>query len=192
MQEDKQVIVVASGNKDKLREIAEILSDYKIVSAKELGFCDEIEETGKSFYENALIKAKTVSMTLNVPALADDSGLCVDALGGAPGIYSARYAGDGDDESNIDKLLKEMEGKKDRSASFKSCVLVYYPNGKIIFAEGETRGDILTERVGKGGFGYDPVFFSKDLNKSFGLALPEEKNSVSHRGRALTAIRSKL
>ncbi len=192
MQEDKQVIVVATGNKGKLREIAEILSDYKIVGAKELGFCNEIEETGNSFYENALIKAKTVSTALNVPALADDSGLCVDALGGAPGIYSARYAGNGGDEANIDKLLEEMKDKKDRSASFKSCVLVYYPNGKVVFAEGETRGKILTERVGKGGFGYDSVFFSKDLNKSFGSALPEEKNSVSHRGRALTAIRSKL
>lgn len=189
---EKKTLVVASGNAGKIREIASILSEYNVVGYKQLGFTEEIEETGESFYENALIKAKTVSDALGLPALADDSGLCVDALHGAPGIYSARYAGDGSDESNIDKLLLAMKDEKDRSAKFVSAVVLYYPDGKIVFAQGETEGEILYERKGTGGFGYDPVFFSKDLNKSFGEASACEKNAVSHRGRALAALRNKL
>ena len=130
---EKKTLVVASGNAGKIREIASILSEYNVVGYKQLGFTEEIEETGESFYENALIKAKTVSDALGLPALADDSGLCVDALHGAPGIYSARYAGDGSDESNIDKLLLAMKDEKDRSAKFVSAVVLYYPDGKIVF-----------------------------------------------------------
>ena len=110
---EKKTLVVASGNAGKIREIDSILSEYNVVGYKQLGFTEEIEETGESFYENALIKAKTVSDALGLPALADDSGLCVDAIHGAPGIYSARYAGDGSDESNIDKLLLAMKDEKD-------------------------------------------------------------------------------
>lgn len=191
MQKDK-VIVAASGNAGKIREISEILNDYRVISCKELGFTDDIEETGKTFYDNALIKAETVAKALNMPALADDSGLCVTALSGAPGVYSARYSGTGTDEGNIDKLLKETENISDRSAKFVSAVVVYYPDGKIVSAQGETFGEILRARRGNGGFGYDPVFYSYDLKKSFGEASAEEKNSVSHRARALAELRKKL
>lgn len=191
MQKDK-VIVAASGNAGKIREISEILNDYRVISCKELGFTDDIEETGKTFYDNALIKAETVAKALNMPALADDSGLCVTALSGAPGVYSARYSGTGTDEGNIDKLLKETENLSDRSAKFVSAVVVYYPDGKIVSAQGETFGEILRARRGNGGFGYDPVFYSYDLKKSFGEASAEEKNSVSHRARALAELRKKL
>ena len=191
MQKDK-VIVAASGNAGKIREISEILNDYRVISCKELGFTDDIEETGKTFYDNALIKAETVAKALNMPALADDSGLCVTALAGAPGVYSARYSGTGTDEGNIDKLLKETENLSDRSAKFVSAVVVYYPDGKIVSAQGETFGEILRARRGNGGFGYDPVFYSYDLKKSFGEASAEEKNSVSHRARALAELRKKL
>ena len=191
MQKDK-VIVAASGNAGKIREISEILNDYHVISCKELGFTDDIEETGKTFYDNALIKAETVAKALNMPALADDSGLCVTALSGAPGVYSARYSGTGTDEGNIDKLLKETENVSDRSAKFVSAVVVYYPDGKIVSAQGETFGEILRARRGNGGFGYDPVFYSYDLKKSFGEASAEEKNSVSHRARALAELRKKL
>ena len=191
MQKDK-VIVAASGNAGKIREISEILNDYRVISCKELGFTDDIEETGKTFYDNALIKAETVAKALNMPALADDSGLCVTALSGAPGVYSARYSGTGTDEGNIDKLLKETENVSDRSAKFVSAVVVYYPDGKIVSAQGETFGEILRARRGNGGFGHDPVFYSYDLKKSFGEASAEEKNSVSHRARALAELRKKL
>lgn len=191
MQKDK-VIVAASGNAGKIREISEILNDYRVISCKQLGFTDDIEETGKTFYDNALIKAETVAKALNMPALADDSGLCVTALSGAPGVYSARYSGTGTDEGNIDKLLKETENVSDRSAKFVSAVVVYYPDGKIVSAQGETFGEILRARRGNGGFGYDPVFYSYDLKKSFGEASAEEKNSVSHRARALAELRKKL
>ncbi len=191
MQKDK-VIVAASGNAGKIREISEILNDYRVISCKELGFTDDIEETGKTFYDNAFIKAETVAKALNMPALADDSGLCVTALSGAPGVYSARYSGTGTDEGNIDKLLKETENVSDRSAKFVSAVVVYYPDGKIVSAQGETFGEILRARRGNGGFGYDPVFYSYDLKKSFGEASAEEKNSVSHRARALAELRKKL
>lgn len=191
MQKDK-VIVAASGNAGKIREISEILNDYRVISCIELGFTDDIEETGKTFYDNALIKAETVAKALNMPALADDSGLCVTALSGAPGVYSARYSGTGTDEGNVDKLLKETENVSDRSAKFVSAVVVYYPDGKIVSAQGETFGEILRARRGNGGFGYDPVFYSYDLKKSFGEASAEEKNSVSHRARALAELRKKL
>lgn len=191
MQKDK-VIVAASGNAGKIREISEILNDYRVISCKELGFTEDIEETGKTFYDNALIKAETVAKALNMPALADDSGLCVTALSGAPGVYSARYSGTGTDEGNVEKLLKETENVSDRSAKFVSAVVVYYPDGKIVSAQGETFGEILRARRGNGGFGYDPVFYSYDLKKSFGEASAEEKNSVSHRARALAELRKKL
>lgn len=189
---EKKKIVVATGNAGKLREIKEILSDYEIVGYKEEGFDFEIEENGTTFYQNALIKAKAVSEALGCPALADDSGLVVEALNGEPGIYSARYAGDGVDEHNNLLLLKNMQGIQNRKAKF-VCSLVYYsPNGKIISAEGETHGSILHEQQGTNGFGYDCVFLSDDLNISLGLADPKEKNKISHRFRALKILKEKL
>ncbi|MBQ6980087.1 MAG: RdgB/HAM1 family non-canonical purine NTP pyrophosphatase [Clostridia bacterium] len=188
---DKKKIVVASGNAHKIKEIAAMLPDYEIVGYKQ--FADfEIEETGKTFYDNALIKAKSVAERLNLPALADDSGLCVNALNGAPGIYSARYAGDGIDEHNNELLLKNMKGVTDRRAKFVCCMVYYDVNGEILSATGEVKGEILTERQGKNGFGYDPIFYSYELAKPMGKASAEEKNSVSHRHRALTEIIKKI
>ena len=191
MKKDKKTIILASGNAHKIREIAQMLPEYEIKGYKEFADC-EIEETGTTFYENALIKAKTVSEKLKCAALADDSGICVDILGGAPGIYSARYAGDGDDEHNNDLLLKNMRGKTDRRAEFVCCMVYCAKNGDILSAFGEVKGEILTERKGKNGFGYDPIFYSYELAKPMGIATAEEKNSVSHRHRALREIIKKI
>jgi XTP/dITP diphosphohydrolase len=192
MTNEKQTIVLASGNKHKIKEIGEMLKDYNVVGYKDLGYNFEIEEDGKTFYENALIKAKAVSNALNLPALADDSGICVEALNGMPGIYSARYAGDGIDEHNNKLLLKNMEGQTNRNAKFVCCMVFYKPNGEIITATGETHGKILFEEQGENGFGYDPLFFSDDLKKCLGIASAEEKNTISHRFRALEALKDKL
>lgn len=191
MQEKKR-LVVATGNAHKLREIAEIFTDFEVVSQKEMGFDEDVEETGTTFAENALIKARAAAKALGCIALADDSGLCVDALGGAPGVYSARYCGyHGDDKKNRDLLLQNMQGKTDRRAHFTSAVALVYPDGKEIVVEGKTYGNILHEEQGDGGFGYDCIFESEDLKKSFGLAAAEEKNAVSHRFRALQALLEK-
>ena len=189
---EKQTLVLASGNKHKIREISEMLPEFNVVGYKDFGLDFEIEEDGKTFYENALIKAKAVSEALNLPALADDSGICVDALNGEPGIYSARYAGDGVDEHNNELLLKNMQGVENRKAKFVCCMVFYKPNGEIITATGETHGKILDKCYGENGFGYDPLFFSDDLNISLGLASSEDKNKISHRYRAIKALREKL
>lgn len=188
----KQKLVLASGNKHKIKEISQMLPEFEVVGYKDFGYDFEIEETGLTFYENALIKAKTVSEKLNLPALADDSGICVDALNGEPGIYSARYAGDGDDKHNNQLLLKNMQGEKNRKAKFVCCMVFYKPNGEIVTATGETHGQILQTEEGENGFGYDPLFFSDDLKKCLGVATAEEKNTISHRFRAITALREKL
>ncbi len=188
---DIRKIVVASGNEGKIAEIRSIFSDVEIVSMHELGFTDEIEETGKSFKENAKIKAETVAKAFSLPALSDDSGLCVEGLNGAPGIYSARFSGEGPAE-NRKLLLKRMEHVYDRRAYFESAVCLCLPNGKTFFGQGRTYGRILYEEIGTNGFGYDCLFYSDDLKKSFGLATEEEKNKVSHRYRALEDLRSKL
>lgn len=183
-------LIVASNNKGKIKEIKEILKDvYEIVPMGEAGFNEEIEENGSTFFENALIKAKAVSEALGVNALADDSGLCVDALGGAPGIYSARFSGvHGDDAANRKKLLSELKNLKnpdERKARFVSSVVLYKRGGKVVSGMGETHGIIGFKEEGENGFGYDSLFVSDDLGKSFGLATAEEKNAVSHRKRAL-------
>ena len=185
----KMRLIVASGNAHKLREIAEIFTDFEVVSQKEMGFDGDVEETGKTFAENALIKARAACQALGCMALADDSGLCVDALYGAPGVYSARYCGcHGNDAENRAVLLKNLKGKKERSAHFTSAIALVYPDGREFTAEGKTYGKILEEESGEGGFGYDCLFFSDDLQKSFGEASSEEKNTVSHRFRALQAM----
>lgn len=193
MEEKKQRLVVATGNMHKLREIAEIFTDFEVVSQKEMGFDEDVEETGVTFAENALIKARAASKALNCIALADDSGLCVDALGGAPGVYSARYCGyHGDDQKNRDKLLENMQGVENRAAHFTSAIALVYPDGREVVVEGHTYGKILHEETGTGGFGYDCLFESDDLKKSFGLATAEEKNSVSHRFRGLQKLREQI
>ena len=189
---EKQRIVLASGNAHKIKEISDMLPEFEVVGYKDLGFDFEIEENGKTFYENALIKAKAVSDALNLPALADDSGICVDALNGEPGIYSARYAGDGVDAHNNELLLKNMQGVENRNAKFVCCMVFYKPNGQIITTTGETHGKIMDKCYGENGFGYDPLFFSDDLNKCLGIASAQEKNTISHRYRAISALREKL
>ena len=188
----KNKLVVATGNAHKLREIAQIFPEYEVISQKQAGFFDEVDETGATFMENALIKARAACEALGLPVLADDSGLCVEALGGAPGVYSARYSGaHGDDKGNRLLLLKNMQGVADRRAYFACAVALVSPDGREWTAEGKTEGEILTEEEGEGGFGYDPIFLSSDLQKSFGIASAEEKNSVSHRYRALCGLREK-
>lgn len=187
--------VIASNNKNKIIEITQILGNFfdKLYSLKDLGIDIEIAETGSTFYENALIKAKEISKLTNMAALSDDSGLEVAALCGAPGVYSARYAGENaTDEKNNALLLKNMEKITKRQAQFVSSIVLYYPNGKIVSALGSTQGEILYKEKGKNGFGYDPLFYSYDLHKSFGESKQEEKNMVSHRARALAQIKDIL
>ena len=191
-----ETLVVATGNKHKLQEIQAIFKDVRVVSAREAGYLGDPEETGATFEENAIIKARAAAEALNLPVLADDSGLCVAALGGAPGIYSARYAGGhGDDKKNREKLLAELGDEKNRAAYFRSAAALCFPQsmgGKTVTATGDTHGRILTREEGENGFGYDCLFYSDDLKKSFGVASAEEKNAVSHRFRALTALKEKL
>ena len=189
-----KTLVVASNNKGKIKEIKAILGGvYNVVTMAELGFTADIEENGSSFYENALIKAKAVSLALGVDALADDSGLCVTALNDAPGIYSAHYSGEhGNDKDNNNLLLKNLKNATDRSAKFVSSVVLHTAKGEVFSGYGETHGNILYKEEGENGFGYDPLFYSNDLQKSFGVALAEEKNVVSHRYRALCDLANKL
>ena len=184
-------VVAATGNRHKLKEFREIFPDWDIVSEKEAGFSGEVEETGESFLENALLKARAVCRATGQPALADDSGIVVDALGGAPGVHSARYSG-GDDADNRALLLQNMQNAANRDAHITSAIALVFPDGREVTAEGSTFGTILREERGSSGFGYDCLFYSSDLKKSFGEATDEEKNSVSHRGRALAALREKL
>lgn len=194
MGDDMEKLVIASDNVGKIKEISKILSGkYEVVSMSDAGFKGEIEETGDTFYENALIKARTVSQALGLTALADDSGLCVEALGGAPSIYSARYSGvHGDDAANRALLLKNLEGKTNRRAEFRCAVVLYRPDGSVVSGVGATKGCITEKERGENGFGYDCIFFSYDLNKPFGEATDDEKNSVSHRYRALCNLLEKL
>ena len=192
-----KTIVLASNNQHKLKEFKEILTEYNIITLKEIEYFDEIEETGQTFEENALIKAETIHKFLKEKGLeyiviAEDSGLCVDSLDGAPGIYSARYAGiHGDDQANRDKIQRELEGKN-RDAYFICTIIVYYPNGKHKTFVGKTYGEISTKELGSKEFGYDCIFYSKDLNKTFGEASQQEKNSVSHRSRAIKEMLKEL
>ena len=184
-------IIAATSNKGKLREIRSIFSssDIEIISMGELGIYADVEETGKTFEENAAIKAQEISKLCDFAVLADDSGLCVEALDGAPGIYSARYAGEGaSDDEKIDKLLENLKGKTNRKAKFVCAVVLVLPNGERITAKGEVFGHITNEKSGHGGFGYDPVFYADELSKTFGESDEEEKNRVSHRARALAAL----
>lgn len=190
-----KTIVLASNNKNKIREFREIFSDYNILSLNDIGFNAEIEETGETFLENSFIKAKTIHLflkdkNLDYDVVSDDSGLCVEALNGAPGVYSARYAGiHGNDAENIKKLLKELEGKDNRKAYFICSIVLYKSNGKYYDVEGKTYGTITNEKIGDDSFGYDPVFLSDDLGKTFGQASADEKNKVSHRGRAIKQLK---
>lgn len=180
-------IAIATNNRNKLKEIRAVLGGFfdEMLSLGDLGIDVEIEETGATLTENALIKARTIRDMTGLASLADDSGLMCDALDGAPGVYSARYAGEEhDDAKNNALLLKNIAGK-DRTAHFCSVIALCLPDGREYTAEGRVDGVITEEARGNGGFGYDPLFFSPELGKTFAEASAEEKNSVSHRGRAL-------
>ncbi|WP_420064128.1 RdgB/HAM1 family non-canonical purine NTP pyrophosphatase [Pectobacterium colocasium] len=189
-----QKVVLATGNPGKVRELASLLADFglDIVAQTELGV-DSAEETGLTFIENAILKARHAAHITGLPAIADDSGLAVDALGGAPGIYSARYAGvDASDQQNLDKLLLALKDVPDaqRRASF-HCVLVYLRHAEDptpIVCHGSWQGVLTHEAVGNGGFGYDPIFFVPELGKTAAELTREEKNAQSHRGQALRLL----
>ena len=190
-------IVMASGNAGKIREIAKLLAhlDANIVPQTEFGVSDA-DETGTTFEENAIIKARHAAVATGLPAIADDSGLSVDALDGRPGVYSARYSGAGaTDDSNIDKLLDELAGvpAAERGAAF-HCVACFVasPDAEPLLARGSWRGEILEERRGSGGFGYDPVFLDPESGRASAELSASEKNARSHRGKALRELAKRL
>ena len=188
-------MVLASKNAHKLVEMQRILGQLgvEVVLQSELGLALEPEETGTTFTENARIKAEAVMQASGLPAIADDSGLCVDALNGAPGVYSARYGGpELDDVGRYQLLLSNLRGQLDRRGKFVSCICCYFPNGDKVEARGECPGTIAYAPKGVSGFGYDPVFFVPGLKKTFAELSPEEKNAISHRGNALKKFKTEL
>ncbi len=188
-------LIIASNNKHKVEEIKEILSDEfdKIISLREAGIIHETIEDGKTFAQNAIKKATEICALSGMPALADDSGLCVSSLGGAPGVYSARYSGDAaNDKSNNALLLKNLASEDDRSAVFVCVVAIAYPDGKVVTAEGRVEGEITVEARGECGFGYDPLFLVNGTDKTYAEMTDSEKNAISHRGRALENLLKKL
>ena len=187
-------VVLASHNKKKMAEMKTILSamGVEVLSQADVGVDLEPEETGTTFAENAAIKAMAVMQASGLPAIADDSGLCVDALNGAPGVYSARYGGLDDDVARYRLLLENLRGAGTRAAHFHTSVVCCFPNGDVLEAEGDCHGTIAYAPQGENGFGYDPVFFVPEMRKTFGQLTPEEKNAISHRGVALRAFGEKL
>ena len=192
-------IVLASRNKKKIAELERLLSaiegaDIKVLSLDDIGFVGDIEENGSTFEENAFAKAYAVAK-MGYVGLGDDSGLSVNALGGEPGIYSARYAGEhGNDEANNRLLLEKLEDKADRSAEFVCVIACVFPDAldNGMFCRGATAGVIIDEYRGEGGFGYDPLFLYEPMNKTFAQMSAEEKNSISHRGKAIELLAQKL
>ena len=188
-------IVLATRNQGKVRELAEPLRAFglRVVGLDAFPDLPEVEETGTTFEENALLKAREVSKRTGLVAIADDSGLEVAALNGAPGVYSARYGGEGlDDTGRYRLLLENMRGQTPRTAKFVSVITCCFPNGDVLTARGECPGTIAFAPMGEGGFGYDPVFFVPGLKKTFAQLTPEEKNAISHRGKALEDFQKKL
>ena len=189
-------LILASNNANKLKEFRSLVEDLDIelLSQREAGCDFEVEETGTTFEENAWLKASAVTAATGVAAVADDSGLCVDALGGEPGIYSARY-GFGHASSDQERyryLLQKMEGVENRSARFVCCICCTFPDGSMIRSRGECEGEILLAPKGQNGFGYDPIFHPLCVDKSMAELTPEEKNAISHRGKALRAFIEEL
>ena len=192
-------IILASNNIHKVQEFKKMLPQYKILALNDIGYYEDIVEDGETFLDNAKIKAKAVfdylkdkeydSQTLIV---ADDSGLCINALNGEPGVHSARYAGDHTVEANRNKVLKKLENVTDRSAYFVTVLAIMNMEGQCNFVEGKTYGEITKDVRGYAGFAYDPIFYSRELGKTFGEASAEEKNSVSHRSRAIEELKKLL
>ena len=187
-------LVLASQNQGKLKEMQKILGDLgvEVVLQSELGLHLDVEETGTTFAENSLLKAKAVMEASGLPAIADDSGLCVDWLNGAPGVYSARYGGLDSDEARYRLLLENLRGATNRAAHFHTDIVCCFPNGDVLQADGDCFGTIAYAPAGEGGFGYDPIFFVPELRKTFSQLTADEKNEISHRGVALRAFAVKL
>lgn len=187
--------VLASNNRGKHREMKVVLElmGHEVLSQNEAGFFGEVEETGTTFYENALLKARAVMEATGLPAIADDSGLMVEALDGKPGVHSKRFGGEGlEDEDRNALMLKTLERTEHRAAQFVSSIVCVFPNGDIVSAEGVCRGSILKAPRGSGGFGYDPIFLVEGTGKSMAELTLEEKNALSHRGNALRLFEKRL
>ena len=188
-------LVIATSNLGKVAEMRDLLTGFpvELKSLTDFGPIPAVEEDGETFDENAYKKASFTAKILGVPALADDSGLVVDALDGAPGVLSARYAGENaTDEQRMAKLLKEMQGQTNRKAAFECVLSIAVPSGPALTYEARCEGVVAEEPVGKGGFGYDPIFFYPPLNKTFGQMTRAEKSHVSHRGKALNELRQEF
>ena len=188
-------LIIASNNKDKIVEIKAILSPFfdDIVSLREAGIEHETVEDGTTFMQNAEKKAREIAEISGCCAIADDSGICVDALGGAPGIYSARFSGQhGDNAANNRLLLEKLQGVEDRRAHYTCAIVLAYPDGHTVTAEDYMYGEIAHGESGKYGFGYDPLFYLPEYGCTSAEILPEEKNAISHRGKALRALVKKL
>ena len=188
-------LVIATRNKGKIQEIKTLLKDFPVVirDLDDFGPIPPVIEDGRTFDDNAYKKASFTARVLGFPTLADDSGLCVDALGGAPGVYSARYGGEGlSDQDRCRKLIDEMAGQADRTAAFHCVVSIAVPQGPALTYEAQCQGIITESLSGKNGFGYDPVFYYPPLNKTFAQLTMDEKNSVSHRGKVLKEIQDEF
>ena len=192
---NKIPLVIATGNPGKIDEIKALLAGFpiEVKSLNDFGPIPEVEEDGNTFDENAYKKASFTAKILGIPALADDSGLVVKALDGAPGVLSARYAGENaTDEQRVAKLLKEMQGETDRRAAFECVLSIAVPSGPALTYEARCEGLIAMQPAGQNGFGYDPIFFYPPLNKTFGQMTISEKGKVSHRGKALQELRTEF
>lgn len=191
----KQIIVLATRNKGKTREIKALLKEFPIdiKNLDDFGPIPDVIEDGKTFDDNAYKKAAFTAKILGYPAMADDSGLCVEALDGAPGVYSARYAGENaTDADNVKKMLTDLDGIENRNAAFQCVISIAVPTGAALTYEGECKGILTKEPMGDNGFGYDPLFFYPDFNKTFAQLTIEEKGKVSHRGKALKEIANEV
>jgi len=191
----KQIIVLATRNKGKTREIKALLKEFPIdiKNLDDFGPIPDVIEDGKTFDDNAYKKAAFTAKILGYPAMADDSGLCVEALDGAPGVYSARYAGENaTDADNVKKMLTDLDGIENRNAAFQCVISIAVPTGAALTYEGECKGILTKEPMGDNGFGYDPLFFYPDFNKTFAQLTLEEKGQVSHRGKALKEIANEV
>jgi len=189
------MLVIATTNQHKLKEFQEILKDLDIEvrSLADFGPIPEIIEDGETFDDNAYKKAWYTAKYLGLPAIADDSGLIVDALNGEPGVYSARYSGENaTDEENVTKLLSNLKGVENRKAHFQCVLSIAVPSGPALTYEGDCEGTIIDERKGDNGFGYDPVFYFEEYNKTFAELSSQEKNNVSHRGKALSQVKAEV
>ncbi len=187
--------VIATGNPGKVKDFNVILSlmGHEAVSLKDMGVSCDVEETGTTFKENSYIKAKAIYDIVKLPTIADDSGLCVEALGGAPGVYSARYGGEGlDDHGRCLKLLEAMENEENRKAYFKSAICCILDDDTVIEVEGECEGVLLRKIIGENGFGYDPMFYVEKFQKTFGEISKEEKNEISHRRKAMDKLKEEF